>query len=331
MLQVFPALCPVPGLLIRIPLGQSPSLHFLRRRRRTAILVRKPFAKVNCACLIENIPEIDISHFDHKGANEVFNKKGGLFEKINDGIIYLDNIDQLSSTYQSEILPFFQDDNHSIQDLNSPLPANIYMISSANQDFEKMVKEGKFSQNLYFRLSTVQINIAPLRDRPEDIPLLIDYYLKKYSSAYKVHDMMPFLDKKAIDELCGYHWPGNVRELQNLIKRIIFSQDTERNISDLIGTSEVDFKSVDAEMIKDMMPHPKGRSDYFSVNTSVLSSLPFKEARKKILNMAEKELISSVLEKTGWNRSRANKMLGICYKTLLCKIQELNISPSEQK
>ena len=258
-------------------------------------------------------------------------KRTSLFEKVDGGILYLDNIDQLSSAHQSEILPFLQDDYHSIPDLNTPSQSNICMISSAKQGFEKMVNAGKFSQSLYFRLSTVQIDIAPLRDRPEDIPLLINYYFKKYASAYKGQDMMAALDKKAIDELCDYHWPGNVRELQNIIKRIIFSQDMDKNISDLIGVSKVDSISVDTEIPEDMIPHPKRRSDYFSVDTSELSSLPFKKARKKIMNMAEKELISNVLEKTGWNRSRANKMLGISYKTLLSKIQELNINPPEQK
>jgi DNA-binding NtrC family response regulator len=154
--------------------------------------------------------------------------------------------------------------------------------------------------------------------------------IKKYASAYKGEDMMAVLENKTIDELCDYHWLGNVRELQNLIKRIIFSQDMDKNISDLIGSSEVDFKSVEAEMTEEMMSHPKSRSDYFSVDTSELSSLPLKKARKKIVDMAEKELISDVLEKTGWNRSRANKMLGISYKTLLYKIQDLNITPPEQ-
>jgi DNA-binding NtrC family response regulator len=292
--------------------------------------VGKPFVKVNCAGLTESISEINMSHFNQTETNGDFKKGSRLFEKISGGILFFDNIDLLSSAHQWEILPFLQDEYHSIPDLKAPFPLNICMISSTKNDLKKMVKEGKFSQSLYFRLSTVQIDIAPLRNRPEDIPLLIDYYFKEYASAYNGHDMMALLDNKAIDELCAYHWPGNVRELQNLIKRIIFTENMTKNISDLIGTSKVQNKSIDGEMPKEMMPHPKSRSDYFSVHASELSSLPLKKARKKIVDMAEKEIISNVLQKTGWNRSRANKMLGISYKTLLCKIQELNINPPEQ-
>jgi len=139
------------------------------------------------------------------------------------------------------------------------------------------------------------------------------------------------LDRGTIDELCAYHWPGNVRELQNILKRIMFFEDTGKNISDLIGTAKVGYKSVDDEKTKEMMPHSNSFSDYFSMHASELMSLPFKKARKKIVGMAEKELISKALEQTGWNRSKANQILDISYKTLLSKIRELNIQPAEQR
>ena len=203
-----------------------------------------------------------------------------------------------------------------------------FIISSANHDLGKMVNEGKFIESLYFRLSTVRIDIKPLRKRPEDIPFLIDYYLKQYDSAYNGHKTMA-LDRGTIDDLCAYHWPGNVRELQNILKRIIFFESTGEKISDLIGTSKEVYKSVDDETIKEMMPHSISFSDFFSMHASELTALPFKEARKKIVDMAEKELISNALEKTGWNRVKANQILNIAYKTLLSKIRELNIQPSK--
>jgi DNA-binding NtrC family response regulator len=292
--------------------------------------VGKPFVKVNCAGLTESLFETEISCFDETGTKAALKKRSGLFEKISGGILYLDNIDLLSSAHQSEILSILQNDDHPIIDLQAPVPVDICMISSTNQDLEKMAKEGKFSESLYFRLSTVRIDIAPLRERPKDIPFLIDYYFKKYASAYNGHKMMALLDRGTIDKLCAYHWPGNIRELQNLLKRIIFSEDTVENISDLIGTSKVGYKSVDDEKTKEMMPHSNSFSDYFSMHASELTSLPLKKARKKIVDMAEKELISKALEKTGWNRSKANKILGTSYKTLLSKIRELNIQPAEQ-
>jgi DNA-binding NtrC family response regulator len=299
------------------------SLHHQSKR------VGKPFVKINCVGLTESLFEIEISCFDQTGTKGAFKKKSGLFEEISGGILFLDNIDLLSPAHQSEILPLLQNDDHPILNLQASVPVDICMISSTNQDLEKMVNEGKFNESLYFRLSTVRIDIEPLRERPEDIPFLIDYYLKKYASAFNGHKTMA-LDRGTIDELCAYHWPGNVRELQNILKRIMFLEDTGKNISDLIGTSKVGYKSVDDETTKEMMPHSNSFSDYFSMHASELTSLPFKKARKKIVGMAEKELISNALEKTGWNRSKANQILDISYKTLLSKIRELNIQPSEQ-
>jgi len=296
-----------------------------------SIRVGKPFVKVDCAGLTESLFETEISCLDQTGTKDALKKKSGLFERISGGILYLDNIDLLSSAHQSEILPFLQNDEHAILDLKTPIQADICVFSSTKQNLEKMVKEGKFSASLYFRLSTVRIDIAPLRDRPEDIPFLIDYYFKKYASAYNGHNMMALLDSGTIDELCSYHWPGNIRELQNLLKRIIFTEDTAKNISDLIGTSKVGYKNVDDEKTKEVMSHSNSFSDYFSVHASELTSLPLKKARKKIVDMAEKELISKALEKTRWNRSKANRILDISYKTLLSKIRELNIQPAEQR
>ena len=292
--------------------------------------VGRPFIKINCGGLTESPFETAISCFDQTGTTDHIKNKSGLFERLNGGILYFDNIDLLSSAHQSEILTFFQSDDHSIANLKTPIQTNICALSSTKQNLEKMVKEGNFNASLYFRLSTVRIDIAPLRDRPEDIPLLIEYYFKKYAAAYNDHNGMALLDESTIDELCSYHWPGNIRELQNLLKRIIFTENTEKNISDLIGTSMVVQKNVNDEKTREVMAHSNSFSDYFNVHASELTSLPLKKARKKIVDLAEKELISKALEKTKWNRSRANKILGISYKTLLSKIHELNIQPSEQ-
>ena len=291
--------------------------------------VGKPFVKLNCAGLSKSINEIDMSYFDQTATAGVFKKRSGLFEKINGGILYLDNVDLLSSTHQSEILPFLHDDHNSIGDPKVPFPKDICLISSTKRNLEKMVKDKEFSERLYFRLSTLQIDIAPLRDRPDDIPFLIDYYSKEYVSVYKRPEMKVFPKTRVIDELCDYCWPGNVRELQNIIKRIIFSEDMTKNISDIIGISKIDIKSSNAEMNKEMIRHSNNCLDYFSKYAPEIESLPLKKATKKIVAMAEKELISNVLEETGWNRSRANKILGISYKTLLYKMQQLNINQSE--
>ena len=291
--------------------------------------IGKPFVKINCACLAESFLELDISCFDKSATIEESKQKFSLFDKINGGILYLDNIDLLSSFRQLEILPFLENDNHPIIDLQAPLSVDVCMISSTTQDLENMVKEGKFNEPLYFRLSTVRINIDPLRERPEDIPFLIDYYYKKYVSNNNNQKMIP-LNRKIMKELCTYHWPGNVRELQNVLKRIVFSEGKGESISELFYTAQVNYNSSDDEKTEEMIPQSNNFSDYFKLHKSKLSKLPYKKARKKLVGMVEKELLSNVLEETGWNRTKASKILEISYKTLLLKVKELDIQPSKR-
>jgi len=289
--------------------------------------VGKPFVKINCACLTESFFEIDISCFDKTETKDASQQKCRLFDKIEGGVLYLDNIDLLSPSHQLEILPFLENDDHPILDIQAPVSVDVCMISSTNQDLEKLVKEDKFNERLYFRLSTVRIDIEPLRKRLEDIPFLIDYYHKKYASNNNNQKKI-INDRVTMEKLCAYHWPGNVRELQNVLKRIIFLEGTAESISDLIGTAQVDYKSANDETTKEMISQSKNFTDYFKLHESELTTLPYKKARKKLVGMVEKELISNVLEETGWNRSKASKILNLSYKTLLVKIQELDIQPS---
>ena len=289
--------------------------------------VGKPFVKLNCGGLTESLFDIDISCIDQNGTEKASAKKIQFFDIINGGTLYLDNIDLLSPAHQSEILPFVQNDDHLILNLKVPVPVNVCMISSTTQDLEKMVKEGKFSERLYFRLNTVRIDIAPLRERPEDIPVLVDYFLEKFFYTNNGHKRM-VLDKGTLDELCANHWPGNVRELQNLLKRIKLLEGTEENASDLIGIENNRHEIIEADISKETMLQSNNFSDYSKLHASGLTNMPLKKATKIVAEMAEKELILSVLEKTGWNRSKANKILDISYKTLLHKIQKLKIQPS---
>jgi two-component system response regulator AtoC len=291
--------------------------------------IGKPFIKLNCAGLTESLFEIDIPSIEQTGTKEASQKKSRLFDKIGGGILYLDNIDLLSLAHRLELLPFLENYVHPIIDLKAPLSMDVCMISSSNQDLEKMIEEGKFNERLYFRLSTVRIDIDPLRERPEDIPLLIDYYHKKYASNSNIQKIITH-DRRTMKELRAYHWPGNVRELQNVLKRIMFLEGTGESISDLIGAAKVDYKRVDDETAKEMISQTNSFSDYFKLHESELPALPFKKAKRKIVGLVEKELILNVLEETGWNRSKASKKLDINYRTLLNKIQELNIQPSKQ-
>jgi DNA-binding NtrC family response regulator len=137
-------------------------------------------------------------------------------------------------------------------------------------------------------------------------------------------------DREAMERLCSYNWPGNVRELQNRLKTIIFLEGKIESISDVIAIEKVDNKSVDDETTKEMIPQSNNFLDYLKLHECELTTLPYKKARKKVFGLIEKELISNVLEETEWNRSKASKIMGLSYKTLLFKIQDLDIQPSIQ-
>ena len=291
--------------------------------------VGKPFLKLNCAGMAESISGIRIPRFEQTGSKEDSKEDGQLFKKIIGGTLYLDNIDLLSAENQLEILSFLPNDSHQILDLKASVLSDIRIISSTNKDLETLVSKERFSERLYYRLSTVKIEIEPLRKRPEDIPLLIDYYINEYASEDNGHRLMA-LDNKTIDKLCAHRWSGNVRELQNILKRILLVDGEEGNVSDLIGMQKNPHAIIEADMPKEIVLNPDSFSDYFKSSAPEFTRMPLRKARKTIVDMAEKQLISNVLEKTGWNRSKATKILDISYKTLLTKIKELNIQPSQQ-
>jgi DNA-binding NtrC family response regulator len=179
---------------------------------------------------------------------------------------------------------------------------------------------------LYYRLSTIKIHIEPLRNRPEDIPPLIDHYVKSYTAQFDGKQLQT-PSRKTIEKLTAYHWPGNVRELQNILKRFMILGSSEDSLDDMLIGGETRPQTPDsASLPGQILSH----SDLleFDINDSPdLSSLSLKKIKKKAIVRVEKEIISYVLDKTGWNRSKATKILNISYKTLLYKIKNLGIEP----
>jgi DNA-binding NtrC family response regulator len=178
---------------------------------------------------------------------------------------------------------------------------------------------------LYFRLNCITIHIEPLRKRPEDIPLLIEHYGKKYASTYNGNRPKVF-NQRIIDKLVAYHWPGNVRELQNVLKRLMVFGVSFENIDEMLtGGSNYSAGSQPSAATLSLL------SEYLNFNGGQmpeLSDLSLKQIRKEAGNRVEKAVISYVLDKTGWNRSKTSQILDISYTSLLCKIKELDVSPS---
>jgi transcriptional regulator with PAS, ATPase and Fis domain len=284
----------------------------------------KAFVKVNCAALPDTLLESEMFGYEQGAFTGAERRRRGKFEQANGGVLFLDEIGDMSLPLQSKLLHVLQGGDFTPLGSEKLVKTDAWVIAATNHDLEKDLVAGKFREDLYFRLSAIKIFIEPLRNRLEDIPCLIDYYIKRYSSEFSGRNLV-IPRQRTIDRLCSYSWPGNVRELQNMLKRIMILGDGEENINGLLQPPDVreNLTGAAAAVSPAAGPLPAlGAGDLAD-----LSSLSLKKVRKKAMDQVEREVISYVLAKTAWNRSKATKILKISYKTLLYKIKELGIQP----
>ena len=279
----------------------------------------KPFIKVNCAAMPEGLLESELFGFERGAFTGANRNKRGKFELAHQGVIFLDEIGDMSLSLQSKLLHVLQNGEFSPLGSERDIISDAWVIAATNQELKQKVKEGLFREDLYYRLKTIKIHIPPLRNRPEDIPLLIDYYIKKYASQFDGKNISK-PNIFAMERLMNYNWPGNVRELQNILKNCIVIGDWEKIIDDLylenrsVSTSRSQEPILEGNSIVDALLNYKG--EYYSDR----ESFSLNKFKKKAIDRIEKEVISFVLDKTDWNRTKANKILKISYKTLLSKL-----------
>jgi transcriptional regulator with PAS, ATPase and Fis domain len=283
--------------------------------------VGKSFVKVNCAALPDSLLESEMFGYEQGAFTGAERRRRGKFEQAHGGVLFLDEIGDMSLPLQAKLLHVLQGGDFTPLGSEKAVRTDAWVIAATNHELEKDLGAGKFREDLYFRLSAIKIFVEPLRKRPEDIPILIGYYIEKYKSQFEGKSLV-IPSPRTIERLCTHTWPGNIRELQNVLKRIMILGDGVENINGFEGMPE----PTDAAAA----PAPSGESaisgsliDIKEIND--LSGLSLKKVRKKAMDQVEKEVISYVLDKTGWNRSKATKILKISYKTLLYKIKELGI------
>ena len=283
----------------------------------------KPFVKVNCAALPEGLLESELYGYERGAFTGADQKKRGKFELANGGVLFLDEIGDMPISLQSKLLHVLQSGEYAPLGSEKELTTDTWLITATNHDLEKEIKKKVFREDLYYRLNIIRIHISPLRKRPEDIQPLIDYYIDIYTSKFdNKHMLRP--GKRIFDKLLAYSWPGNVRELQNVLKRVLVLGNWDEIID------ELNFDEAAGDIKSDASSFSQGAAALSGLNYSDppnLESFSLKDIRKQALDKVEKEAISYVLEKTGWNRSKAARILKISYKTLLYKISDLNIRP----
>jgi two-component system response regulator AtoC len=300
----------------------------------------KPFVKVNCAALPTELLESELFGFERGAFTGAMQHKPGKFEFANHGTMFLDEIGEMSFPLQAKLLQVLQDGEFSRLGGKHDVRVDVRVVAATNRDLEQAVADGIFREDLFFRLNVVAITLPPLRDRREDIPLLADYFLKKYSVQYN----KPYVElSDDVMELFAQHdWPGNIRELENLIKRavVLGANATIRKEMNHALAMSAHRQAHFAGSSRQTEPPPaaanaKGNGNG---NGSKPSSRPtpaelanaaldagnysLKDVSREAARQAERELIAKMLQQTRWNRKETAEILGISYKALLYKIKE---------
>jgi transcriptional regulator with PAS, ATPase and Fis domain len=182
--------------------------------------VGKPFIKVNCAALPDTLLESEMFGYEQGAFTGAERRKRGKFEQASGGLLFLDEIGDMSLPLQAKLLHVLQGGDFSPLGSEKNVKMAAWIITATNRELEGDMENGKFREDLYYRLSTIKIHIEPLRQRPEDIPPLIDHYVKAYTIQF-VGKQLSTPSQEDIEKLVAYHWPGNVRELQNVLKRFM--------------------------------------------------------------------------------------------------------------
>lgn len=289
----------------------------------------KAFIKINCAALPEGLLESELFGYEQGAFTGAGRKKRGKFELANGGVLFLDEIGDMPLSLQAKLLHVLQSGEFSPLGAEKEIRTDTWVIAATNQQLDKNIREGTFREDLYYRMNIINIYIPPLRKRPEDIPVLIKYYLEKYTSQFdRKHILNP--PSHILEKLVDYPWPGNVRELQNVLKKLMVIQDWEEIIDEMASLHfSASYErnpgyreSKKPLLLEDILP-----PDIQTLSST--DSFSLKKIKRKAMDKIEKEIISHILSQTSWNRSKASRILKISYKTLLYKISDLNIIPPE--
>lgn len=262
----------------------------------------KPFIPVNCAALNPGVLESELFGHEKGAFTGAVTEKKGRFELAEKGTLFLDEIGDIPLEVQVKLLRVLQEKELERVGGSKRIPVNFRLISATNKNLQQLIAEEKFREDLFYRINVITLEIPPLRERKEDLPLLIDYYLNKWKNQYGIN--VKGFTKEAYSKLLSYHYPGNIRELANIIQRaVVLSRDEYIDYID-IGEKEINKNIADSIDCK------------FEAGTVTLS-----EAVEKI----EKEMIIDALEKSGGIQTKAAELLGISERNLRYKIQKYGI------
>jgi two-component system, NtrC family, response regulator AtoC len=281
----------------------------------------KQFLKVNCAALPGELLESELFGHEKGAFTGAYRQKPGKFEAAHQGTLLLDEIGEMPLRLQAKLLHVLQDGEFSRVGGEKIIDTDVRLIAATNRDLEASMRAHQFREDLYYRLNVIEIRIPPLRERREEIPGLVDFFLKKFNAQYsRVVDIPPDTTRVLVE----YHWPGNIRELENAVKRVV-----------VLGTA----RPVHTEIVGNISRGPRVTTPGTSAVTTVVSSdapISLKDIARQAARDAERVAIKEVLDRVHWNRAKAARLLQISYKALLYKIVQCGLvvqetEPEKQK
>ncbi len=296
----------------------------------------KNFVKINCAALPETLLESELYGYEKGAFTGALKNRPGKFLTADKGVLFLDEIGDMPLPLQSKMLHVLQSGEFSPLGSDEEFKTDVWIIAATNHNLEERIQEKSFREDLFYRLNIIKIDIPPLRERVEDIPELIAYYFQLYKDKYP-NSLGAYPSPDIMDRLCRYSWPGNVRQLQNCIKKQMVLNSWEKIFEELprdpLETPALVEEPAIAPAHFDENYNQERLnliSEFVDLSTSsekLFEDISLKKIKKMASDKVEKEVISFVLDKVGWNRSRASKILKVSYKTLLYKMTEFEVKP----
>jgi DNA-binding NtrC family response regulator len=266
------------------------------------------FQAVNCAAINENLLESELFGHEKGSFTGAVGEKKGLFEVANEGSLFLDEIGELDISLQAKLLRALQERQIRRVGGTREINVDVRVVAATNRDLLKMSQDGRFREDLYYRLNVLSIEIPPLRERRSDIPILIDYFIKKHTrnSSSKITDLSPDARKLMLD----YSYPGNVRQLESALERAVLLAEGE---------------TISTEDLPPEMQHPE-RAAAGNAGSSEIGSDNFKLPAAGInFEEVERGLIMQAMERTDYNITKAAKLLGLTFRTLQYRLEKFGI------
>jgi two-component system response regulator AtoC len=270
----------------------------------------KPFVKVNCAALPQELLESELFGYEKGAFTGAYRRKPGKFELAHEGTIFLDEIGEISLPLQAKLLQVLQDREFSRLGGKNDVKVDVRVLVATNRNIEEAVMQGRFREDLYYRLNVVNIPIPPLRERKEEIPIFVEYFFNKFSEKYQKKPKPA--SEVMMKAFMTHNWTGNIRELQNIIQRYLVLGNEEEILNGLVGPAGNE--GISSGRQEEAVAPPQQPS--------------LKQVHRDAARKAEAKIILKALEMTHFNRRKAAQLLSISYRSLLYKIRECGVKKS---